>query len=101
DVAGFAKGIVPFLDPGFFFAYFQNPPSSGSKYVPDDMETAAVAKVAHANGLPFIAFRALSDGKGDPLMLPGFPFQFFVYKQLAAGNGAKVTLAFLKAWGRR
>ncbi len=23
-----------------------------------------------------IGFRAASDGKGDPLMLPGFPFQF-------------------------
>ena len=31
-------------------------------------------------------------------MLPGFPSQFFVYKQLAADNAAAVTLAFVDAW---
>ena len=65
------------------------------------METAAVGRVAHAQGVPFIAFRALSDGKGDPLMLPGFPFQFFVYKDLASQNAGKTALAFLRAWSRR
>jgi nucleoside phosphorylase len=100
DVERFAKGAAPFLDPYFFIDYFRNssPSASASKYTADDMETAAVAKVASANGVPFIAFRALSDGKGDPLMLPGFPFQFFVYKDLAAGNAAKMALAFLRAW---
>ena len=57
-----------------------------------------MAKVAARSGVPFIAFRSLSDGKGDPLMLPGFPFQFFVYRQLAADNAATMALAFLKAW---
>ena len=64
----------------------------------NDMETAAVAQVAKANNTPFLAFRALSDGLGDRLHLPGFPFQFFFYYQLAADNAAKVTLAFLRAW---
>ena len=98
DVERFAKGAAPFLDPNFFIDYFRNSAPSETKYTADDMETAAVAKVAHAHGVPFIAFRALSDGKGDPLMLPGFPFQFFVYKDLAAGNAAKMALAFLQTW---
>src|SRR5205807_10367677 len=101
DPEGFVTGALPFVDPNFFIDYFQNQPSTSSKYVADDMETAAVAEVAHANDVPFIAFRALSDGKGDPLMLPGFPFQFFVYKDLAAGNAAKMALAFLGGWAVR
>jgi nucleoside phosphorylase len=62
------------------------------------METAAVFSIAAAHGIPFIGFRAASDGGGDPLMLPGFPSQFFVYRQLAADNAAAVALAFLRAW---
>jgi hypothetical protein len=40
----------------------------------------------------------LSDGKGDRLNLPGFPFQFFYYYQLAADNAALVARAFLHSW---
>lgn len=61
-----------------------------------DMETAAVAAVAHARGLPFIAFRAVSDGDGDPLDLPGFPAQFFTYYRLAARNAAAAVAAFVR-----
>jgi nucleoside phosphorylase len=61
-----------------------------------DMETAEIAQVAVARGLPFIAFRAASDGDGDPLGLPGFPAQFFSYYRLAARNAAAVTVAFLE-----
>jgi hypothetical protein len=61
-----------------------------------DMETAAVAREAEARGLPFIAFRAVSDGEGDPLNLPGFPAQFFTYYRLAARNAAAATVAFLE-----
>ena len=96
----FAKGVVPFLDPNFFLSYFQSPSPSGH-YAAQDMETAAVARVAARHGAPFLAFRAASDGGGDPLMLPGFPFQFFFYKQLAADNAAATALAFLRAWGAR
>jgi nucleoside phosphorylase len=101
DLERFATGIVPFIDPSFFTDYFANPPPADSTYTAEDMETAAVAKVAVANHVPFIAFRALSDGRGDPLMLPGFPFQFFYYRQIAADNAATTTLAFLKAWSSR
>jgi nucleoside phosphorylase len=64
-----------------------------------DMETAAIAREAAAKGLPYIAFRAGSDGAGDPLELPGFPAQFFAYYRLAAQNAAAATTAFLKQLG--
>jgi nucleoside phosphorylase len=60
-----------------------------------DMETAAIAREAVAAGVPFIAFRAVSDGEGDPLNLPGFPAQFFTYYRLAAHNAAAAAAAFL------
>jgi len=100
DVARFVTGAVPFLDPNFFLGYFQNPTPSTGSHAADDMETAAVARLANANAIPFLAFRALSDGLGDPLMLPGFPFQFFIYRQIAADNAAATALAFLSAWAR-
>ncbi|MGH2829781.1 MAG: 5'-methylthioadenosine/S-adenosylhomocysteine nucleosidase [Actinomycetota bacterium] len=96
DVARFANDFAPFLDPAFFFGF--EFPATPAGYAAVDMETGAVAEVAAQNGIPFIAFRALSDGEGDPLMLPGFPFQFFVYRQIAADNAAAVALAFLRAW---
>jgi nucleoside phosphorylase len=64
-----------------------------------DMESAAVAAEAAARKLPFIAFRAVSDGAGDPLGLPGFPAQFFAYYRLAARNAAAATAAFVARWG--
>lgn len=60
-----------------------------------DMETAAIAAEAAVRGLPFIAFRAVSDGDGDPLGLPGFPAQFFAYYRLASRNAAAATASFL------
>jgi adenosylhomocysteine nucleosidase len=59
-----------------------------------DMETAAMAHVAYANGVPFIAFRSLSDlaggGEGENEMGTFF--------RIAADNSARVLLAFLAAW---
>ena len=59
-----------------------------------DMETAATAHVAHANGVPLIAFRSLSDlaggGEGENEMTTFF--------KLAADNSARVLLAFFAAW---
>ncbi|CDO89437.1 5'-methylthioadenosine/S-adenosylhomocysteine nucleosidase family protein [Mycobacterium triplex] len=63
-----------------------------------DSETAAAQAVADARGVPFLGIRGMSDGPGDPLRLPGFPFQFFVYKKVAAVNAARVTAAFLQRW---
>lgn len=62
-----------------------------------DEETAAVQKVARARGVPFLGFRGVSDGAGDPLGLPGFPVQFVFYRQLAADNAAATVIGFLTA----
>lgn len=57
-----------------------------------DMETAAIAHVAYANGVPFIAFRSLSDlaggGEGEN--------QMRTFMSLAADNSARVVRAFLR-----
>jgi adenosylhomocysteine nucleosidase len=58
-----------------------------------DMESAAAAHVAYANGVPFIAFRSLSDlaggGEGEN--------QLGVFFAMASANSAKVVTAFLQA----
>ena len=56
-----------------------------------DMESAAVAHVAYANGLPFIAFRSLSDLAGGGEGENELPTFF----SIAAGNSAEVVKAFL------
>ncbi|MEO5672524.1 MAG: 5'-methylthioadenosine/S-adenosylhomocysteine nucleosidase [Ramlibacter sp.] len=59
-----------------------------------DMETAAVAMVAYSNGVPYIAFRSLSDlaggGEGEN--------EIGTFFKIAADNSAKMLLAFLAAW---
>lgn len=59
-----------------------------------DMETAATAMVAYSNGVPFIAFRSLSDlaGGGDG------ENEINTFFRIAADNSARVLLAFLEAW---
>jgi len=58
-----------------------------------DMESAAVAHVAYANDVPFIAFRSLSDlaggGEGEN--------QMATFMSLASSNSAEVVKAFLGA----
>jgi adenosylhomocysteine nucleosidase len=58
-----------------------------------DMETAAIATVAHANGMPFIGFRSLSDlaggGAGENEMT--------TFMSLAANNAAALLVAFIEA----
>ena len=58
-----------------------------------DMESAAVAHVAHANGVPFIAFRSLSDLAGGGAAENEMP----AFLSLAATNSAAVVTAFLEA----
>lgn len=59
-----------------------------------DMESAACAAVAYSNGVPFIAFRSLSDlaGGGEGAN------EMNTFLDIAADNSAKVLLAFLAAW---
>jgi nucleoside phosphorylase len=63
--------------------------------VAEDEESAAVARVATEHGIPFVAFRAVSDGPADPLGLPGFPAQFLAYYRITAANAATSTTAML------
>ena len=58
-----------------------------------DMESAAVAHVAYANGIPFLAIRSLSDlaGGGDG------ENQMEAFLGLAAGNATTVVKALLRA----
>jgi nucleoside phosphorylase len=98
DLQSFLTEIGPILSPSFVASNAD--PSSGESpgYVAEDNETAAVDKVATGHHVAFIGFRAVSDGGGDPLHLPGYPSEFFVYRQLAADNAARTALAFLAAW---
>jgi adenosylhomocysteine nucleosidase len=59
-----------------------------------DMESGATAMVAYSNGIPFIAFRSLSDlaGGGDG------ENEIETFMNIAADNSARVLLAFLAAW---
>jgi purine nucleoside permease len=60
-----------------------------------DMETAAVAQVAYASQIPFLALRSVSDlAGGGPNGDVGALFR----SGLAEANSARVTLAFLDAW---
>lgn len=58
-----------------------------------DMESAAVAHVAYANEVPFIAFRSLSDLAGGG----GGENEMGTFMGLAATNSAAVVTAFLEA----
>ncbi len=69
--------------------------SADSDPIETDNETAAIAAEAAARGIPFVAFRGVSDGAGDPLGLPGYPTEFFAYYRLAARNAAAAAKAFL------
>jgi adenosylhomocysteine nucleosidase len=59
-----------------------------------DMESAAIATVAYANGLPFIAFRSLSDLAGSD----GGANELRTFFQLASDNSASVVQRFLTVW---
>jgi adenosylhomocysteine nucleosidase len=62
-----------------------------------DMESAAVAHVAYANDVPFVAFRSLSDLAGGG---PG-KNEVDIFFELAAENSAAVVFAFLQQWGEQ
>ena len=64
-----------------------------------EMETAALAHVAYANAIPYIAFRSLSDLAGAEEFNPDAVALFA--SGLAETNEAAVTLAFLDGWHQR
>jgi adenosylhomocysteine nucleosidase len=64
-----------------------------------EMETAALAHVAYANGIPYLAFRSLSDLAGAQEFNADVGALFA--SGLAETNASAVTLAFLEAWQKR
>lgn len=64
-----------------------------------EMETAALAHVAYANGVPYLAMRSVSDLAGAEEFNADVAALFS--SGLAEANEAAVTLAFLEAWGAR
>jgi adenosylhomocysteine nucleosidase len=66
------------------------PAAATDQLAAEDMETAAVARETQARGVPFIAFRAVSD-KDFSTFLDDY--------QLAADNAAAVAAAFVERWG--
>lgn len=64
-----------------------------------EMETAALAHVAYANRIPYIAFRSLSDLAGGEEFSADVAALFT--SGLAESNEAAVTLAFLDAWSKQ
>lgn len=94
----FFEAMGPCLRRGLISNITGFPTSTSAPVDAVDQETAAAQQVAEAYGVPFVGIRAMSDGPGDPLNMPGYPFSFFVYKQLAAGSAAIVTEAFLQNW---
>jgi adenosylhomocysteine nucleosidase len=73
------------------WTHFQEDGSGGVDAL--DMETSAMATVAYANGVPFIAFRSLSDLAGGG---PGAN-EVETFFELAASNSARVVRLFLEA----
>ncbi len=61
-----------------------------------DMESAACAMVAYANGIPFLAFRSLSDLAGGG---PG-ENEMYAFMGIAAENASNVVYAFLTKWAQ-
>jgi len=59
-----------------------------------DQETAAIAQVAYTNGVPFLAFRGLSDLAGGG----SGPNEAAQLSGLAATNAARAVTAFLDRW---
>src|SRR4051794_25025563 len=96
NTSEFAKRAPDF--PDVVQGVFSGQASSSMHVDAVDEETAAVQAVAAAHHVPFLGFRGVSDGKGDPLGLPGFPVQFAVYRQLAADNAAAAVIGFLQDW---
>jgi nucleoside phosphorylase len=101
DATTFAARAAGLLDPAFVSGFLTPPEQTTTTYAAQDQETATVAALARRSRLPFLGIRGVSDGAGDPLSLPGFPFTFFAYRNLAGNNAARVTVAFLAEWSRR
>lgn len=88
-VGGTGVSSPAFVDNAAYRTYLHS--SYGARVI--DMETAAVAQVAHANRVPFIGFRSLSDLAGGD----AGPNSMTLFMSLAAENSASVVRAFVAA----
>jgi adenosylhomocysteine nucleosidase len=93
EIGGRGITLSTFLDNGNYREYL----SQKLAAVSVDMETAAFAHVAYANGIPFLAFRALSDQAGGS---NDKEVGAFFGSGLAETNESRVMLAFLQAWSK-
>lgn len=89
-VGGNGLSGAAFVDNAAFREYLWS--SFGADAV--DMETQAIAQVAYVNGVPFLAFRSLSDLAGGG---PGAN-EIRTFGALAADNAAAVLRRFLRDW---
>jgi nucleoside phosphorylase len=67
------------------------PAAAADQLAANDEETAAVARETQARGVPFIAFRAVSDNEDFGV--------FFECYQPTADNAAAAAAAFVERWG--
>jgi len=93
----FFSAVGPFLTRGLLSNLNLNA-AQNPAFDAVDNETAAAQAAANKLAIPFLGIRGMSDGPNDPLHLPGFPFSFFFYRQIAAENAASATAAFLQNW---
>ncbi|MCU1451480.1 MAG: hypothetical protein JWP02_3650, partial [Acidimicrobiales bacterium] len=65
NAATFASKAGIIADPTFWMGLFQTQTATTASYEAQDEETAVVAKLAAAKGVPFLGVRAVSDGQND------------------------------------
>jgi hypothetical protein len=98
-----AKNGVLVHDPAILLSRLSPPAPSesaastktGTTYIATDQQTTSAMAAAKAHGVPFIAFRGISDtdAVGDL-----WPFEFLVYQQLAADNAAVAARLWIGHW---
>lgn len=91
-VGGAGVSGAVFMDNGAYRAYLHD--TFDAQVV--EMETAAIAMVAYANEVPFIAFRSVSDLAGGGKAGQN---EIRAFEHLAADNSAALVIAFLGAIG--
>jgi nucleoside phosphorylase len=69
--------------------------SGGPTYIADDQQTTGAQMAANAYGVPFIAFRGISDTSAVGNL---WPFEWLVYQQLAADNAATAARLWVERW---
>jgi len=91
DAAAFAAHAPSLADPTFIRGEL---PTTAATSAADSQDERPPPWRSRARlSSPFLGVRAVSDGGGDPLHLPGFPYQFFVYRSSPAttrGGDARV-----------